>query len=134
VDQNSLIWNDSSDTQIAVGLAGDSSNVNLWQATNSDLETLDSGETGVFRVPTGVTWTSGEMQCDGTITSLVMTIAHSTTPDGSFTNYGTVSAEGSITVSGWDPITAGTWIRASVTTASTGDASTCWLPFTLTNN
>ena len=111
------------------------SNTNAMQFTNEDLGTLNSGSAKTLKVLTDTEWTAGEMQCDGTtITGLEFTIEHAATPDGTYTSYGTVTAEGAITVSGWADVTAGTWIRARVSSVSTGDAATCWLPFTLTNN
>jgi hypothetical protein len=88
-----------------------------------------------FEVPVAVEWTTGELVCDGTITSASFTVGSATAPYGTFSDLtgGGITSTGAVTVTGWTDPTAGTNIGAWVDTASTGDATSCKLIFTLVN-
>ncbi len=114
---------------------GGSHNTNMIQFKNGVLNEINSGSLSPIYIATDNSFVSGSLTCDGTtITGLVITVEHSTTANGLYTLYGNVSATGSIIVSGWADAAAGTWIRARVSSISTGDATTCWLPLVLVNN
>lgn len=127
------------DVDIGSTVADVKADTNTYQWVFNALDTVETAPDPLMsvEVPVGVDWTTAELVCDGTtITGLVITIGDSATPDGTYSAYtdGTLSTEGTITITNWTDPTAGTNVGAYVSTVSTGDATWCKLITTLTNN
>jgi len=160
VDQNTLVWNDSGDTQqevyhegnkdtaivgssitsgtVANDYLSDTINNNYWTHNHKDLTQDTESEIDAVDIPNNVDWTSVTTSCDGTTDAQVQPYI-STSMFGTYAAVGSSAAfdldDGTPTMTGWTDLLSTNTVKLVITTAhTTGDATECSTQFTLRNN